>query len=105
MKPKLKKSPRWEDEIAANRVEKLLENARERLAAGDGEGSRRFVGLARKIAMRHRLKLGSVRFCKKCNNPFIAGKTCKTRIIQKKSYRVCSSCGNRTLSGKAAQTQ
>ncbi len=101
----MKKAPRWEDEIAAMRVEKLLENARERQEAGDGEGSRRFVELARKIAMRHRIKLGSARFCKKCNNLFIAGKTCKTRITQKKPYRVCSSCGNRTLSGRAAQAR
>ncbi|MBI5228610.1 ribonuclease P, partial [Candidatus Micrarchaeota archaeon] len=60
--------------IARKRVETLLSLAKE-MWEKDKTLSKRYVQLARKIGMRHQLKLGNKRFCKKCDTIFIPGKT------------------------------
>ncbi len=81
------------DKIAISRIEKLLKLAEE-ICFEDKALSIRYVELARKIAMRHRLSLGSKRFCKKCNTIFIAGKTLKVRVspIKKSVLYACLIC-------------
>ncbi|MFH1442972.1 MAG: ribonuclease P [Candidatus Micrarchaeota archaeon] len=81
------------DEIAYGRCGKLL-----LMAAGiyteDPALSKRYVQLARKIAMRHRIPLGSKSFCKKCNTVFIPGKTLKVRVAPSKKavVYICQNC-------------
>ena len=67
------------DQIAKRRIETLFSLAKE-FYPKDKTLSKRYVSLARKIAMRHRLSLGSKQFCKKCNTVFIAGTTLKVRV-------------------------
>ncbi|MEK6954896.1 MAG: ribonuclease P [Candidatus Micrarchaeota archaeon] len=71
------------DNIAMGRCEKLLLMAKE-MYDEDKALSKRYVSLARKIAMRHRLPLGSKSFCKKCGSIFIPGKTLKVRVASSK---------------------
>lgn len=88
------------NKIAFERCVTLLELSR-RMFAGDKALAKRYVLLARKIAMRHRLKLGSKEFCKKCNTPFIAGVTLKVRLNPKEKavIYICLECGTKRRFG------
>ena len=68
MKSKKKREKVEKDavKISKDRIAKLLHLSKEVLK-DDEELSKRYVKLARKIAMRHRIKLGNRLFCKKCN--------------------------------------
>ena len=80
------------DEIARERIRKLLRMARENLEK-DGKLSKRYVELAKRIAMRHRIKLGNKLFCKKCGTVFVQGKTLRVRVSNKIPVYVCAACG------------
>ncbi|HIH20251.1 TPA: ribonuclease P [Candidatus Micrarchaeota archaeon] len=80
------------NEIAKQRCEKLLCMARE-IYAKEPALAKRYVTLARKIAMRHRISLGNKSFCKKCNTVFIPGQTLKIRIGRGLRLYTCVSCG------------
>lgn len=83
------------NEIAMGRCERLLALAAEKWDA-EPELSKRYVSLARKIAMRHRLHLGPKRFCKKCDSVFVPGKTLKVRTSKEKNavLYICLSCNS-----------
>lgn len=82
------------EQIALQRCAKLFELAREELERNP-ERSKRYVKLARKVAMRHRLSLGSKEYCKKCGVVWVAGKTLKVRTSskQKTVLYACLQCG------------
>ncbi|MFH0835770.1 MAG: hypothetical protein V1834_01265 [Candidatus Micrarchaeota archaeon] len=82
--------------IARKRCERLLELARGKWRSGDEKLAKRYVQLARKIAMRHRISLGRQEYCRKCGVPFVAGSTLKTRISSGKRLNTCTRC-NTTL--------
>ncbi len=88
--------------IVRERVEKLLALAREFLEE-DEASSKRFVQIARRLAMRHREKLGSRLFCKKCNAVFVQGKTVKSRVQGGKVTWTCTRCGSRRVVGVAGR--
>jgi RNase P subunit RPR2 len=88
-----------EDDAAKERIETLLGLALDKFELGEDALSRRYVHLARLLAMRHRIRLGSSRFCKDCDTIFITGRTARTRIVEKKAYMVCAACGRRTRTG------
>lgn len=83
------------EQVAWERCKKLFEMARDELECNP-ERSKRYVLLARKVAMRHRLSLGSKEYCKKCGVVWIAGKTLKVRTIskQKTVLYACLQCGS-----------
>ena len=82
------------NKIARKRIETLLA-----LAKGmwdkDKKLSKRYVQLARKIGMRHQIKLGNKLFCKKCDAVYLPGKTVKVRTSAKEKMvvYVCLECG------------
>ncbi|MCX6767500.1 MAG: ribonuclease P [Candidatus Micrarchaeota archaeon] len=82
------------DVIARGRISELLELAKQ-MWGNDKKLSRRYVQLARKIAMRHRIKLGNRLFCKKCGAVFIPGATVRVRQSprQKMVLYTCTECG------------
>jgi RNase P subunit RPR2 len=91
----------FEDSAARKRIETLLSLAKSAYFEGEQKLSTRYVILARKIAMRHRLKIGVAAFCKHCNQVFCEqGKTHKVRVIAGKAYRVCGACGKKRMAGK-----
>ncbi len=86
-----------ERKIAKERIKKLFDMAREEAIKDNLDRSRRYVQLARKIAMKFNLSLRDYKrkFCKKCN-VYFTSKTSRVRY-QKKDLRVtytCLVCGN-----------
>ncbi|MBU1197580.1 hypothetical protein KJ765_03630 [Candidatus Micrarchaeota archaeon] len=81
--------------IARERCRKLLSLAKD-LLEPDPVLSKRYVSLARKIAMRHRFSLGSKDFCKKCGVVWVSGTTYKTRVSssQRRVLYTCLSCNH-----------
>jgi len=86
--------------IALERCEKLLSLARKVFPQNPAR-ARRYVSLARKIAMHHRLHIDNKSFCKKCGEIFIAGKTVKVRLDSKNKrvLYVCLKCGAKKAFG------
>lgn len=80
------------NEIAKTRCEKLLKMAGE-VYSEEPALAKRYVSLARKISMRHRISLGNSSYCKKCNTVFIPGKTLKVRLERGIRLNTCSNCG------------
>ncbi len=88
------------ESVVRERIGKLLALAREFLDE-DEAASKRFVQIARRLAMRHREKLGSRLFCKKCNTVFVQGKTVKSRVQGGKVAWTCIRCGEKRVVGVA----
>lgn len=81
-------------EIAADRINKLLELAEERAKDNtelSKKLSKRYVYLARKISMHYKVKIPKEkkqRLCKKCNNFLIPGVNCTVRVASSKRFVV-----------------
>ncbi|MCD6484859.1 MAG: ribonuclease P [Candidatus Odinarchaeota archaeon] len=86
-------------DIAFQRIEKLFHYALSTVKT-DVELSRKYVLLARKIAMRARVHIPRTyrqMFCKKCNTILIPGFNARVRLRQNRFSRItltCLSCGN-----------
>ncbi|MFH8080777.1 MAG: ribonuclease P [Candidatus Aenigmatarchaeota archaeon] len=91
------KKPRWQIQIAKERIGILLSLAR-KIVEKHPERAKRYIQLARKIGLRYNVRLGKLKrtFCKNCNIPLIAGKTCLHRLDSSKKTLniICKSCGN-----------
>jgi ribonuclease P protein subunit RPR2 len=93
---KLKHSPKPQQfqRIAKQRIEKLFYEA-ERQFKKDKKLSNRYVELARKIAMRYKVKISPIlqkRFCKHCYCYLTPGVNCRVRLYGQKVIYYCSSC-------------
>lgn len=82
-------------EIARERIELLVAAA---LAEGDPDLAGKQARLAKKIAMRHRVRLpygARQLFCKKCKSFIMPGRTSRVRIGGKKTVCItCLHCGH-----------
>ena len=83
--------------IAKERIKKLFDMAKEKAKQENWSLSKRYITLARKIAMKHQLSISKYKrnFCKNCNS-YYNSKTSRTRT-KKKDMRViktCLVCGN-----------
>lgn len=70
-------------DIAAERVERLAELAREATLAGDEERARRYVRRARRLAERHRLprpRSLSRHTCDACDRYLVVGRNARQRL-------------------------
>jgi ribonuclease P protein subunit RPR2 len=81
--------------IALSRCRKLILLARE-VYADEPALAKRYISLARKIAMRHRIPLGKKDFCRRCGTVFIPGVTLRVRVSPSKTavLYTCISCTN-----------
>ena len=83
--------------IAQERIEKLFDFAKEEAKNENFEKTKRYIELARKIAMSHNISLSKYKrkFCKNCNT-FFNSKTLKVRNQKNKmiTTHVCKFCGN-----------
>lgn len=80
----------------AREVDYLFDLARKKLADSPTL-AKKYVSMARALAMRHRIPLGKERkrlFCKACGMPQIAGRNVKVRLVarEKKAVYTCA-CG------------
>lgn len=83
-------------EIARERIFILLDLAKSEASENPGR-AKSFVALARKLGMRHSIKLGEKRtlFCGNCLIPLVPGKTASFRVGKGgRLYSKCLSCGN-----------
>ncbi|MFH7903690.1 MAG: ribonuclease P protein component 4 [Candidatus Aenigmatarchaeota archaeon] len=85
-------------QIAKERILILLDLARKKVKEGEYDLARRYVELARKIALRANFRLKKLKrtFCKKCNIPLIFGLTARVRLnkYHKTINVTCLLCGN-----------
>jgi len=80
----------------SEQVDYLLALAQKKVKT-DETLAKKYVKIAREIAMRHRVPLGRKRkmlFCKKCSLPWIAGNNCAVRIrSREKKIEYACACG------------
>ena len=90
----LKRERRIERKIARERIDKLFQMMEE-MKNKDYELARRYVELARRIAMKYRIKLPKeykLKFCKKCLYPYKEGRF-RVRIAKSRVIITCLNCG------------
>jgi len=81
--------------MALQRIERLFKLAEE-WHREHPERSNRCVELARRIAMKYRVRIPKVyrrRFCRKCGSYFIFGKNARVRLKKKRVVVECLNCG------------
>ncbi|ENN96476.1 RNAse P, Rpr2/Rpp21 subunit [Methanocaldococcus villosus KIN24-T80] len=85
--------------IAYERIDRLMSLAEEEAKKGNWERVKRYVYLARRIAMKMRIKFPKKwkrRFCKKCLTFWIFGKNARVRVKSKRYPHIvitCLECG------------
>ncbi len=90
----LKRERKLEKKIAKERIDilfKLMEEMKDK----DYDLARRYVELARRIAMKYRIKIPKVfklKFCKKCLYPYKEGRF-RVRIAKSRVIVTCLNCG------------
>jgi len=89
----LKREKKLEREIALERVRFLLSMAQQ-IKFEDYELARRYVKLAKKIAMRYRIRIpkGVRLYCKKCSYPYRHDRM-RVRIAKSRVIITCLNCG------------
>ncbi len=84
--------------IAKKRVEILFSLARKRIDEGELNYARKYIQLAKRIAMKAQIKIPKElkqNFCKNCYLLLIPGKTCKVRKTKNKLTKICLNCGRK----------
>ncbi|NYT05492.1 MAG: ribonuclease P [Methanomicrobiales archaeon] len=84
-----------EKRIAAERIDMLFSRA-ERFFSGDPSSSDRCVALARRIAMRQRVRIPrplSMRFCRRCYGFLVPGRNMRVRVHHGYVIVTCLRCG------------
>ncbi len=90
----LRREKRLERKIARERISILLRMA-DRMKFEDYDLARRYVELARKIAMRYRIRLSKNQkrvFCKKCFYPYRHDRV-RVRVRKSRVMITCLNCG------------
>ena len=91
-----RRRPKWVYRIVRERIEILMNLAKEFTAKGEIELARAYVKLAKRLAMKYNYKIPKryKRFmCKRCHAYLIPGKTCRVRINRGKVTITCTLCG------------
>ena len=94
MKGKYREKSREQKEIARERINALFRQAKE-VFKEKPELADRYVFLARKIAMRYKLRIPfelKRRFCKHCYKYLVSGRNCRIRVQRGKIVYYCLSC-------------
>ena len=91
---KHKQKPAKFQKIALERIDILFNQAKKNFSL-DPKLSDRYVQLARKIAMRYKVKIESKykrQYCKHCHTYFMPSKTCRVRTKDGKIISFCFKC-------------
>jgi len=94
MKRRHSKKPEEFRKIALDRVKKLFKEA-DSIYGENSKLSDRYVTLARKIAMKYKLKIPSnlkKKYCKHCYKYLKPGENCRVRIQNNKVVYYCQNC-------------
>jgi ribonuclease P protein subunit RPR2 len=85
----------WQKRIARERIQILFDLANQEFAKHP-ERAHRYVELARKIAMRCRVRIPrelKMKFCKNCYKYIMPGVNCKVRLLARCVVYHCRECG------------
>ena len=94
MKTRHQKKPAMQKEIASERISILFEKAKESFEE-DSALSDRYVHLAKKIAMKYKIKIPMQlkrSFCKHCISYLKPGANCRIRVQRGKAVYFCMKC-------------
>ena len=94
MKRKYKQKPRKQMEIARERIKVLFKEAKA-IFKKDPKLANRYVVLARKIAMRYKVRIPAElkrKFCKYCYTYLVPGVNCRVRVQRGKVVYYCLKC-------------
>jgi ribonuclease P protein subunit RPR2 len=81
-------------EIGAQRIDRLLTLSEQAVRDGREDRARRYVGIARAISAKTRVKMPKERmFCRRCNAPLMPGISCTVRLSNHKVTTTCNMCG------------
>lgn len=83
--------------IAEERIEILLKLADERTKKGDFDLAKRYVELARKIAMKCNVRFKKeqkIKVCKKCSTYLLHSVTSRVRVYKGRVIITCLNCGS-----------
>ncbi len=86
--------PKNKRKLALERIEALFEQAKEQFDS-DPKLSDRYVLLARRIAMKNKVKMPSVfkrQFCRHCHSFLVPGRNARVRTTTKTVTYFCSVC-------------
>jgi len=86
----------WIKDMAAQRMVRLFDLADESFDEDPGL-SKRYVFLARRIGMRHRVRMPSYlkrRICKGCGAYLVPGVSCRVRMRSGRVVTTCMECGH-----------
>ncbi len=92
--PKKFRDPKEKKKLAVERIHTLFREAEEQFKKRP-ELSNRYVELARKVAMKARVRMPREyrrRFCKKCHSYLKPGVNCRVRLTQHKVVYTCGVC-------------
>jgi len=87
-----KEKRRDDARIALERIKALLDQA-----ARNPEKSRRYVGIARRISTKLKVRISKeqrLQFCKVCETYLIHGRNCRVRIHDDRLILTCLGCGS-----------
>lgn len=90
-----KKQKDWAKDMAHQRIQRLFELADSEFKTHP-ERSNRYVGLARRIGMRYRVRMPKElkrRICKHCHAYLVQGATARTRLRGTRITTTCLNCG------------
>ena len=92
--------------IAQERIGILLEEAEKSTISGEKEFAKRYVYLARRIAMRYRVKIPREKriwICKNCYSYLYPGVNCRIRIKRNTITIFCEECKSYKRFGKVKE--
>ena len=94
MPKKYHKKSVQQQKIAKKRIEFLFKHAKE-VFKEDGKLSDKYVKVARRIAMKYKIRLSShlkKSFCKHCHKYLVPGVNCRVRIHKHRVIYYCMGC-------------
>lgn len=86
-----------EEEIARERIDLLFEQATKEFE-DHPERSKRYIEIARNIAMKYTLSLPREqrkKFCSECGSFLVKGENCRVRLKNGKKVLTCEECGEK----------
>lgn len=95
-KSRFEKAKARRTDIARERVGILLDLAEQRALAGEMDLADRYAQLARRIGMRHELRMPrgfNLRFCRRCLKYLVPGRNATFRTLGGRLCRRCLECG------------
>ncbi len=82
------------NDIARERMSKLMDLAEEAFREGRVERARHYVDLARRVGSKCRVRMPKDRpFCRGCLVPQIPGLNCRVRVGDHMVHKTCGCCG------------